>query len=80
MTNPQSTAQEKAKELINTFMEFTPAGEELEFLYAKKCAAIHVNGIIEVLNKEIRDIDVAGNVLLDLIEKYREVLNEINNQ
>ena len=46
---------------------------------AKQCAIICVDEIILTLNKDIRDLDVVGNVLLDLIDFWRKVRNEIIN-
>ena len=75
------TPETKAKEIVDKYKgqlkTATPILNRPHY-QAKQCAIIHVNGIIDVLNKEIRDIDVAGNILLDLIEKYRNVFNEIN--
>lgn len=46
---------------------------------AKQCALIAVDEIINTLNRDIRDIDVRGNILLDLIEYWQEVKQEIIN-
>lgn len=67
------TPQEKAKELIDKFISIGCL-----FANAKKCAIIAVDEIINTLNKDIRDLDVRGNILLDLIEKWQSVKTEIN--
>jgi hypothetical protein len=45
--------------------------------FAKQCAIIAVDEIINTLNFDIRDLDVRGNILLDLIKSWREVKQEI---
>ena len=71
------TPQEKADELYNKFLRYVPAEEEFEHEYAKNCALIAVDEIIGTLNYDIRDLDVRGNILLDLILYWREVKQEI---
>ena len=44
---------------------------------AKQCALIAAEETIRTLNEDIRDLDVRGNILLDLIEYWREVKQEI---
>ena len=44
---------------------------------AKECALISVDETIRTLNEDIRDIDVRGNILLELIDYWREVKQEI---
>jgi len=39
-------AKEKAKELVDKFLQYTPAEEEYEYPYAKQCALIAVEEII----------------------------------
>jgi|LauGreDrversion4_2_1035121.scaffolds.fasta_scaffold1084397_2 hypothetical protein len=46
-------------------------------LLAKECALMAVDEIIRTLNEDIRDIDVRGNILLDLIDYWKEVKQEI---
>ena len=41
------TPQEKAKELVKKFIQFTPAEEEFEYPFAKQCALIAVDEILE---------------------------------
>ena len=79
------SAKEKAIELVNKFKPHAYNGaveendELMELFHAKKCALITVDEIIKTLNEDIRDLDVRGNVLLDLIDYWREVKEEINN-
>ena len=73
--------KEKAKELFNKYAdEFnfddTYRGYREQ---SKQCALIAVDEIINTLNSDIRDLDVRGNILLDLIEYWREVKQEIEN-
>ena len=74
------TPKEKAEELFNKFhievldREGTSAMNGFE---AKQCALIAVDEIIRTLNDDIRDINVVGNILLDLLEWWREVEQEI---
>jgi len=72
-------AKEKAKELVDKYAdEFnfddTYRGYREQ---AKQCALIVVDEIINTLNSDIRDLDVRGNILLDLIDYWREVKQEI---
>jgi hypothetical protein len=41
------TPKEKAEELVDKFVQYTPADSELEYPYAKKCALIAVDEIIK---------------------------------
>jgi hypothetical protein len=74
------TPQEKAEELYEAYFycipSFTDEGS-IEHNTAKKCALIAVDEIINTLNFDIRDIDVRGSILLDLIDYWREVKQEI---
>ena len=80
------TPKEKAKELIQKTAISTlwgtnyTGGDDIPIYknqYAKQCALIAVNETIRTLNEDIRDLDVRGNVLLDLIDYWREVKQEI---
>jgi hypothetical protein len=73
------TPKEKAEELVNKYkwLKLSNLGLYLDLEEAKKCALIAVNEIIKTLNYDIRDINVRGNILLDLIDYWREVKNEI---
>jgi len=44
---------------------------------AKQCALIAVDFTIQTLIQDIRDVDVRGNILLDLINYWVDVKQEI---
>jgi len=67
------TPAEKAKEL---YMKFY--GIPLYIKTVKECCHIAVDEIIQTLNYDIRDLDVRGSVLIDLIVYWRDVKEEIN--
>lgn len=70
------TPKEKAEELFNKFNN--PDTTHYPYIHnAQQCALIAVDEIINTLNYDIRDLDVRGNVLLDLIRYWREVKQEI---
>lgn len=66
------TPKEKAEELVGNFTKTNGNA-----FFAKECALIAVDETIRTLNEDIRDIDVRGNILLDLIDYWREVKQEI---
>lgn len=67
------TPKEKAIELIEKFAIITDDYHRP----SKQCALIAVDEIINTLNYDIRDIDVRGNILLDLIDYWQQVKQEI---
>lgn len=78
--------QTPAKNLINKFYYQLPNNGSLNegllscdrrYKEATTCALICVEEIINTLNRDIRDLDVRGNVLLDLIEYWREIETEL---
>ena len=80
----QQTLQERAEELVNKFIKSTikwnpinGVGYYNDINAAKECALIAVDEIIKTLNYDIKDLDVRGNILLDLIKYWREVKQEI---
>jgi hypothetical protein len=48
------TPKEKAGELVNKFLQYTPV--EFEYEYAKQCALIAVDEIIKSLRKTLPEI------------------------
>jgi hypothetical protein len=66
------TPKEKAEDLVDKFVQYTPAELEFEYAYAKQCALIAVDEIIIALNfhqwKNTNQIDY-----------YIEVRQEIKN-
>ena len=75
------TPKEKAEELVEAFMNIRKQKlADYSIIYhptAKRCALIAVDETLLTLNKDIRDLDVVGNVLLDLIDYWNEVKQEI---
>lgn len=75
------TPKQKAEQLTDSFLtasfgvmkEYIP----VPYPFAKQCALIAVEETIRTLNEDIRDVDVRGNILLDLIDYWREVKQEI---
>jgi hypothetical protein len=41
--------KEKAEELVDKFLQYTPADSEFEYPYAKQCALIAVEQILEII-------------------------------
>ena len=71
------TPKEKAEELVDKMYQHQWRKDTVEFRNAKQCALIAVDEILLTLNKDIRDLDVVGNVLLDLIDYWQQVKHEI---
>ena len=67
------TPQEKAKQLYGKYY-----GIPLYIKTVKECCHIDVDVIIPKLNIDIKDLDVRGSVLIDLIIYWRQVKEEIN--
>lgn len=65
--------QEKAKELVEKFILFTPADEEFEYPYAKQCALIAAD---EVLN-EYKSNETFTQPVSDRIFMYKRIKQEI---
>lgn len=78
----QQTPKEKADQLVGRYRKeilrgkYRIDGFVIEEL-AEGCALIAVDEIIQTLNYDIRDLDVRGNVLLDLIKYWQQVKQEI---
>ena len=70
----ENKPKQKAIELYHKFYDIQIKPNPLT---AIKCALIAVDETIRTLNEDIRDIDVRGNILLDLIEYWEEVKEEI---
>jgi hypothetical protein len=66
------TPSERAQELYLKYY-----GIPLYVKTIKQCCHIAVDEIINTLNYDIKDLDVRGSVLIDLIHYWREVKNEI---
>jgi hypothetical protein len=44
------TPKEKAEELVDKFVQYTPADSELEYPYAKQCALIAVDELRDAID------------------------------
>jgi hypothetical protein len=66
------TPKEKDKQLYGKFY-----GIPLYIKTVKECCHITVDEIIETLNYDIKDLDVRGSILIDLIIYWRQVKEEI---
>lgn len=73
------TPKEKAEELVDKYFDeiMSFLSDNMKKNNAKKCALIAVDETINTLNFDIRDIDVRGDILLDLIDYWRKVKKEI---
>ena len=65
------TPKEKAKELVDKFVQYTPAEEEYEFPYAKQCALIAVDEIIS---------EIEPSVTMDVIEARIKYWEEVKQE
>jgi len=66
------TPKEKAEDLYLKYY-----GIPLYVKTIKECCHIAVDEIIQTLNYDIKDLDVRGSVLIDLIIYWRQVKEEI---
>ena len=78
------TPKEKAEELVNKYLQYTPSEEEFEYPYAIKCALIAVNEILKVAPidkyENIDSLYTPEEIGLHLFEEYwKEVKQEIEN-
>ena len=74
------TPKEKAKELIHIYQSILIdeiGGKSAREFIVKQCALIAVDEILLTLNMDIKDLDVRGSILIDLIEYWRKVKKEI---
>jgi hypothetical protein len=72
------TPKEKAEELVDKFVKYTPADSEFEYPYAKQCALIAVNQLVDEIISF--DSQMSEAKLFDKDLKYwLEVLKEIMN-
>jgi hypothetical protein len=72
------TPKEKAEELVDKFVAYTPADSEFEYPYAKQCALIAVNQLVDEIISF--DSQMSEAKLFDKDLKYwLDVLNEIMN-
>jgi hypothetical protein len=80
------TPKEKAEELILKYLRIdNNTSEWFNTHIAKQCALVAVDetiksitvALLRTLNEDIRDVDVRGKILLDLIDYWSEVKQEI---
>lgn len=66
------TPQQQAKLIVFEYLQI------VKYMYqAKQSALLAVDKIIKTLEEDIQDINVVGNILLDIIEWWRKVKEEI---
>jgi hypothetical protein len=70
--------KEKAEDLIEKFVRYTPAEEEFEYPYAKQCALIAVDEILE--NFGLLTEGKKHYAAYYTIQFYQEVKKEIEKQ
>ncbi len=72
------TPREKALDLINKFTRFTPADDEFELPYAKQCALIAVDEMMEVYASALLAMGATKESAESIESKYlKEVKREI---
>lgn len=75
------TIEQQAKELVTkylvSFPKYVTDYKDAALEQAKQCAIICCETTIKTLREDIRDLDVRGNVLLDLIDRWQQVKNYI---
>ncbi len=75
------TPKEKADQLVFHYWDLNYGSDgDTTHALAKKGALIAVEETIRTLHEDIRDLDVRGNVLLDLIEYWEAVKQEIKQE
>lgn len=71
------TPKEKANDILDSFWLMDKVEPMLNEVQAKQCTLICIDEIIRTLLEDIKDIDVRGNILLNLIEYWQEVKTKI---
>ena len=74
---PKEKAEELKNKFINTNSLKLSDYSRIEFPTAKQCALICCDEILLTLNRDIQDINVVGNILLDLIKYWNNVREEL---
>lgn len=72
------TPKEKAISLILSFIRYTPADGQLEFNYAKKCALICVDEILE--NQTFRDYGFKYSSILERLDSIKKYWEEVKTE
>jgi len=68
------TPKEKAEELVDKFIQYTPADSEFEYPYAKQCALIAVNEILS----DYKNYLLHANTEYKGLMYWKEVKQELN--
>ena len=68
-------AKEKAKEIINKFIEYTPTDKEFEVPNAKKCALILVQHILEFIEykPDVKELEGLDEYWLEVRKEIKRV-------
>jgi hypothetical protein len=74
------TPKEKAEELVDKFVQYTPADSEFEYPYAKKCALIAVHEILSSGVDVDYYFDKSVGYMISYVEYYQEVKQEIEKK
>lgn len=72
--------KEKAEDLIEKFVQYTPAEEEFEYLYAKQCALIAVDEVMEFMKMDDEYTETLYNANSKWVHYWSEVKREIEKQ
>ena len=71
------TPKEKAEELVDKFVQYTPADSELEYPYAKQCALIAVDEMLSSGVDADYYFDKSVGYMISYVEYYQEVKQEL---
>jgi orotate phosphoribosyltransferase len=71
------TPKEKAEELVNKFIQYTPADSHFEYDYAKECALIAVDEILSSGVDANYYFDKSLGYIITYQEYYQEVKQEL---
>jgi len=71
------TPKEKAEELVDKFVQYTPADSEFEYPYAKQCALIAVDEILSSGVDVDYYFDKSVGYMISYVEYYQKVNQEI---
>jgi hypothetical protein len=69
--------KEKAEEFIEKFVRYTPAEEEFEYPYAKQCALIAVDEVMEFMKMDDEYTETVSNANSKWVHYWQEVKQEI---
>jgi hypothetical protein len=72
--------KEKAEEFIEKFVRYTPAEEEFEYPYAKQCALIAVDEVMEFMKMDDEYTETVSNANSKWVHYWQEVKQEIEKQ